>query len=96
MAIERHWIVQPVICVHSRVSAQSFVLLMLLASSAFAAELSLQQQLDAVQTELAASRAHNKQLLSENERLKNEKIMGLDGGAQVHIGALCMLSPRPG
>merc|ERR1712216_474220 len=61
---------------------KSFVLLMLLASSAFAAELSLQQQLDAVQAELAASQAHNKQLLSEVEKLKNEKLVGLDGGTQ--------------
>merc|ERR1712216_7961 len=61
---------------------KSFVLLMLLASSAFAAELSLQQQLDAVQAELAASQAHNKQLLSEVEKLENEKLVGLDGGKQ--------------
>ena len=55
--------------VQSRISVHFFVLLVLLASSAFAGELSSEQQIDALRAELTASRARNEQLNGKIEQL---------------------------
>jgi len=58
------------IMIESRISLHFFVLFVFLASTAFAAELSSQQQIDALRAEVAASKAQIEQLNTENALLR--------------------------